>query len=270
MATTIGTGIGQHLLSVIAGHSSSKVPPRPPSGPPVKVDAISLERDGSQGGIYVLPQKLVLSALRLRALSHIDSSQPAYGTWFTSRGGVDPSMSSVKLVVEGNRSHRVQIIGMRAIKHCQKPLNGTLFYSPPAGASLNIGIGFNLDNVAPIAENYSNYRIYGDYFATHTISLSHGEVLTLQVVSLTTKQYCQYTLQLTVVDGSKQSTETLTNDGRPFSVTGIPASKGNVRFSYYRALYVGGVAPRPCNCGWKRENPAYYSKWLRHSLSHLG
>ena len=265
IATTIGTGIGLDLLSVITRHASgppSGGPPATPSsgppakpfgGPPVKIDAVTLGRNAAQGGTYVFPQRRGLSALQLQALNQLNPSQPEYDTWFRSKGGVDPDWSSIKLVIEGNRTHPVQLIGIRAIKRCRKPLNGTLFYSPPAGAQYTIGIGFNLDSVTSIAQNAKGYLFSGDYFATHTISLAHGEVQTLQILAHTTKQYCEYTLELTVVDGESQATETITNHGQPFRVTAT-----NVPFSYYKALYVGGVAAGATNFNFVSKNPATY------------
>jgi hypothetical protein len=265
IATAIGTGIGQDLLSKATGTSPSGTLSSGPSpsgtlasgtsssGSPVKIDATILGRDGSQGGTYVFPHKRIYSAVQLGKLNQLGPSQPEYGTWFRSQGAVDPDWSSIKLVIQGNRNHPVELVGMQAVKRCQAPLNGTLFYSPPAGASFNIGIGFNLDAVDSIAQNYQAYQISGDYFAAHTISLAPDEVQTLQVMAHTTRQYCQFTLELTVVDGSKQTTEFITGNGKPFNVTST-----RVPFSYYKALYVGGVAPGAINSGFVPKNPATY------------
>ena len=253
IATTIGTGIGNDLLSIRTGHSHSGTPVKSPSGPPVMIDAVTVDRDAAQGGTYVLPQRRVFSSLELQTLNQLNPTQPGYDAWFRSKGAVDPDWSSIKLVIEGNRSHPVQLIGMHLIKRCQKPLDGTLFYSPSAGAQFTVGIGINLDSVTSIAENAKDYVFSGDYFASHTISLAFGEVQTLQIMAHTTQQYCQYTLALTVVDGTTQTTESITDHGQPFRVTAT-----NVPFSYYKALYVGGVAPGAVNYDFVPKNPATY------------
>ena len=250
-----GTGVGNALWSVVMGHRS-------PSGAPVKI-SMDLGRAVADG-TFVFPQKLNLGASSLRTLNSVQGNFPQTIAWFRSRGGVEPNASSVKLVVEGNRTYPVQIIAMNVVKHCQQPLNGTLFFSPSAGAFNNIGIGFNLDSVTSTAQNYDSGRLHGDYFATHTISLKQGEVQTLEVVAVTAKQYCQFTLELTVVDGGRRITETVTNDGQPFRVTAVVTKyksypyygPGDLR--YYKALYVGGVAPGT-EGGWTRKNPETYN-----------
>lgn len=230
------------------------------NGPPVKIDAVSVVRNVLQGGTYVFPQKRVLTAAELRTLNQFNLTQPQYDTWFRSRGAVDPEFSNLKLVVEGNRTHPVQVTGLRLIKHCQQPLDGTLFASPPGGSNPTLRIGFNLDSPASIAQDYRGsfypYPMSGDYFAEHTISLSRSEVQTLQVSAITTKQYCEYILELTAVDGGTTVTETITDHGRPFRVTALKFANQDP-YSDYKALYVGGVLTR--KGAFIAENPATYS-----------
>lgn len=230
-----------------------------PSGPPVKIDAVSVVRTVLQGGAYVFPQKRIFTAAELRSLNQFNLTQPQYDAWFRSRGAVDPELSNLKLVVEGNRTHPVQIIGLRLIKHCQQPLDGTLFDSPSAGSNDTLRIGFNLDSPASIAQDYRGsfypYPMSGDYFAEHTISLNRGEVQTLQVSAITTKQYCEYSLELTAVDGGTTVTATITDHGRPFRVTALRFANQDP-YSYYKALYVGGVLTH--NGAFIAENPATY------------
>jgi hypothetical protein len=254
IVTSWGTGIGNDLLSIARGHNS-------PSGAPVKIDSVSLGRNAAQGGSFVFAQERVFSPRDLRAVSQLGPGSPQYYTWFRSKGGVDPSLSIIKLVVEGNRTHPVQIIGMNLVKHCQRPLNGTLFYSPPAGAGNTIGIGFDLDSVTSTAQNLNNYRISGDYFVSHTISLKQGEVQTLEVVAVTGKQYCQFTIKMTVVEGGATTTETITNHGQPFRVSALEEGGyfGPGALRYYKVLYVGGVALGVIGGVFTRKNPATYN-----------
>jgi len=150
--------------------------------------------------------------------------------------------------------------GLQVIKSCQPPLNGTLFYSPPAGEEDTIGIGFNLDNPTSIAQHYKGHELSGDYFAEHTISLTRGEVQTLQIVAKTTQYYCEFTLKLIVVSGSTKTTETITDDGAPFRVTAIHREgRGPGPLSYYQVLYVGGVAPGAIHGAFTPQNPATYA-----------
>jgi hypothetical protein len=255
VVTAFGTGIGQHLFtSVIERH--------PISGPPIKIDSVILEWTERQAGTYVFAEKRVFSPAELQRLSELDPSQPEYANWFRSRGAVNPYSSNIKIVIEGNRPHPVQLAGIRALKRCQRPLNGTLFYSPMEGAYNDIGIGFSLHSVTSIARDYRNNKLSGDYFAEHTISLKRGEAQALQIVALPGKQYCEYTLQLTVINGSATTTETVTDHGQPFRVSAIVTHSrqgGSNALSYYRALYVGGLAPGSIHGGFTRKDPATYN-----------
>jgi hypothetical protein len=257
IVTAFGTGVGQHISSITIPHHRS-------AGLSVKIDAVSLERTALQAGTYMFPARLVLTAAQLQRLNVINPTQPQYDTWFRSRGGVDPDSSNLKVVVEGNGAHPVEITDIRAVKHCRRPLSGTLFFSPPAGNIDTIGIGFNLDSVTSIAENDDNGRLSGDFFASHTISLAPGEIQTLQITALTSRQYCQYKLELTVVDGDTTKTETIGNHGRPFQVTATVEKQNRAdaltdpgSLSYYKVIYAGGL--ETSDGAFRRENPATYA-----------
>jgi hypothetical protein len=228
-------------------------------GPPVKVALVSLER--SDYGSYVFPNRLELRTEELRSLNEAghDYSDPArYDTWFRSRGGVEAGLSNVKVVLEGNRDHPVRIIGMRPIKHCQAPLLGSIFYSPPAGAEPSITIGFDLDSTRSIARTVTDDGQWrGDYFANYTVGLKPGEQQTLQIAFKAHRHYCEYTLALTIVDEDRTVTQVVDNNRKPFRITGWPLDRrSDVEFRRYQAMYIGGAAsPKD---GFIRVDPLTY------------
>jgi hypothetical protein len=251
------------LVNVLTGQTQKAIDaasaPRY-NGLPVRVASVSVERSDEQGDTYVLPNKVELSAEELRSLNEADQdySHPArYHSWFRSRGGVDPNLSIVKAVLEGNRAHPVRITGMRPIKHCQAPLSGTIFDSPPAGADISIAIGFDLDRTRPIAQAITDSGEWqGDYFAKYTVSLKPGEQQTFQIISKTERQYCEYTLELTVLDEGKTVTQVLDNNRGPFRVTALQPELGSIPYGRYQAAYIGGVASP--NGDWIRVDPLTY------------
>jgi hypothetical protein len=205
-------------------------------------------RTAVQAGTYLFQRPLHLSQKDLAALNQLQDGTPAYDAWFRSRGGIDPSPSSIQLVVEGNASQTARITDITLLKSCQSPLTGTIFDSPSAGNSGSILMNFNLDSARTVAETPKGQ----DFFSYFTISLAPGEVQVLQINVSTARYYCQFTLQLTVLVGSHQTMETVSNMGKPFQVSAVNKD--------YQALYAGGVAtPNGYPPGhFVSENPKTY------------
>jgi len=140
----------------------------------------------------------------------------------------------VKLVVQGNSPHPVQIVDMGIIEHCTRPLDGSLFSNGANGGTVSeLAVVFNLDLPLPVPVNG---LMAGSYFSAHAVSLKEGETEIFKVVSDTTR-FCSYKLKLTVVDGAKTVTEVASDHGQPFRVTGM------VPISHYKAVYIGGKLP---------------------------
>jgi hypothetical protein len=249
------------LVNVLTGQAQKTIDaataPRY-DGPPIRVASVSVEKSDEQGFAFVFPNKMEFGTEELRSLNDPKtySDQARHDNWFRSRGGVDPGLSIVKAVLEGNRAHPVRITGMRPIKHCQAPLLGTIFDSPPAGADASIAIGFDLDSARPTAQVITDTGTWqGDYFAKYTVSLKPGEQQTFQIKSKTERQYCEYTLALTILDEGKTVTQVLDNNGGPFRVTAFAWEQDSTPYGRYQAVYVGGHASP--NGDWIRVNPTY-------------
>jgi hypothetical protein len=253
IVTAFGTGVGQDLFSNATKSS--------PSGPPVKVAAVTVERTAEQSGTYIFAQDQTFSPTQLDALNQLEGGSSQYDDWFRSKGAIDPDVSEIKLVVVGNRPEPVAITGMSVTKRCAAPLSGALFYSPPAGADNIVGVGFDLDSTDSTAQNYENYRLSGDYFKSHFISLHEGEIETFEITAMT-KNYCEFTLNLQTVDGSSSQTETVRDGSRPFRVSALVQNPnlGPGFLSHYHVLYVGGVATGASrNGGFVQQDPVSYS-----------
>jgi hypothetical protein len=253
IVTAFGTGVGQDLFSNVTKSS--------PSGPPVKVAAVTVERTADQAGTYVFANDQAFPSSQLDALNQFEAGTSQYDNWFRSKGAVDPDVSEIKLVVVGNRPEPVAITGMSVTRRCSPPLSGTLFYSPPAGAEMLVGVGFNLDSTDPAAQNYDNGRLSGDYFGTHFISLHQGEIETFEITAFT-KNYCEFSLNLQTVDGSSTRTETVQDGSQPFRVSALVENPnfGPGDLSHYHVLYVGGVADGSGPRGaFVQKDPVSYS-----------
>jgi len=245
--TAVVTALVTADVTTAQGTAPAPVPPTLAAGghgPPVRIDSVTVLRTTSQAGTYVFQRPLHLSPQELAALNRLQDGTPAYDAWFRSRGGVDPSPSSIQLVVNGNASQPARITDVTLVKSCRPQLTGTLFDSPSAGNQGSILLDFNLDSARTIAQTPNGQ----DYFANFTISLEPGEVQVLQIYTTTSKYFCQFTLQLTVLVGSHQTTETVTDDGKPFQVTAATAPVKD-----FQVVYAGGV--ETSNGYFVPENP---------------
>lgn len=103
-----------------------------------------------------------------------------------------------------------------------------------------------------------------NFFQHFTVSLNHDEQFTFLMNAYTATQYCAFTFRMSVLDGSRTFTETVSDNGKPFQVTAIygqdTVSPG--AFARCQELYVGGVADTTSgeNGKWIEANPATYGQ----------
>lgn len=237
-----------------------------PVGPVMKIDAAIPERSELENGrtwLFQRPIKLTESDLKQanRLMMKVDLT--AYDSWWRERGGVDPDMTNVKVVLRGNSRTGLRILSMTPRVTCGKPLTGALALSPPEADASSAAIGFDLDSPDPIARNVKlNDRLGSPYFSSKTITLKYGETFTVQLRAQTYKKYCEFRIVANVLVGQKQIAVTIDNHGRPFKVSGMPEalfggdSSGKPGgYSRYQELYIGGAVSPP-NGLWHVANPA--------------
>src|SRR5262245_799540 len=125
LATTVATGVvgaTSGWFKEVRETVSSSDPIRP---------FVVLERDQAiQGESWVFPQAVSVSRQDQKVLTgaydHIDE----FRDWARSHGGVDPSITVLKMVIEGQSRHTVRVIGMRArVNKHEAPLNGMLLFA---------------------------------------------------------------------------------------------------------------------------------------------
>jgi hypothetical protein len=99
-----------------AGHSdATPAVPASTSGSPVKIDSVSYSPSGAYGFSFAFQKAMVLSPSELTSLTGAANGEGNYEGWTRSHGGVDLSVSEIKLVVEGNSTNLIRIINMEVI-----------------------------------------------------------------------------------------------------------------------------------------------------------
>lgn len=227
----------------------------------------------AQGGdSFVFPHPLNLSATQLSAFkSYNDLYMPGWigknkdYQWPWAHGGAALDAIAIDIDLRGNRNSPVRITGVDVDKRCSSPLTGALFLSEAAGEGAVIQMGFDLDKINPIASAVDDsHRIKGSYFATKTVTLAYGEQQELKIFAPTTKYYCEFNIDLQVLDNTKTVHETVSNNGQPFRVTAriSPSDPLEIKYSAYQELYAGGVDSASIGCSdrWVRVNPGTFSQ----------
>jgi hypothetical protein len=80
-----------------------------------------------------------------------------------------------------------------------------------------------------------------DYFQHYTVTLNKGEQFVLLIhASLALAEYCQFSLNMSVDDGSSTVNQDINNNGKPFAITGTCVAPSANPFSCYRDLYISG------------------------------
>jgi hypothetical protein len=214
---------------------------------------------------------MLLTAPQLRVLNSNPFANADYG-WLIRHGAVATGTVDIQLVFQGNRTHTVRILNIKPVEKCTRPLGGTIFYAPSAGSDSITQLNINLDSPGAPASYTQNHQVNGmpegktisDYFGHNTVSLSNGEQFTFDIHASTALHYCQFTFDMTVVDGAKTVVETVDNHGAPFRVTAIYHKNHDIIpiFSQYSAVYLGGVATPKGDNGWTLVPPAQANRSL--------
>ena len=239
IAAIIVTPITLYETLFISGGSPSASSPSASSpsasyslaaGAPVQINAVQTGPSLNSQGM-VLPGVVRLSSARLSQINQLQQGDsrafagqfPGEGVWL---GG-----SQVTIQITGN-APSVRITGINVIdESCRPPLSGTLFLvGGGQGEGPTIQVDFDLDASGPVALTPSGQA----FFVVNRIILNPGEEQTLVIESTTKRYYCQYQLQLVVLVGSRTTTETVSDHGKPFQAL------ATLPFSQYGAIYVGG------------------------------
>ena len=204
--TAFGTGLGQKLVATVTTDA----------GPPVLIHAEYMQQS---------PGDLLIVAPTQNDLDGLPGSGSfqKYIAAVTKVGGAEYTPAYIQVVLRGNRTGPVVVNAMSVVKQCRAPLNGVV-NNPDISLTTVTGIGFDLDGRFPVAEAENDGNISGDFFAHRTISLADGQTQTLLIGVTTDRYFCHFTFHLGVnTPAGEEVPETVTDHGRPFSVTACPA-----------------------------------------------
>lgn len=215
------------------------------TGAAVSVNSVNTFRSDATGSSVVFPAGTDFTTADLAELNAEQDSV----AWLEGRGGVAVGTVYIQIALSGNRSAPVRITDISVSPTCGKPLDGLLFESPPAGADDSISVFFDLDDVDPTATLLGSDGKAEAYFPARTISLAEGEQQLVLVTATTQKQFCEFTVDLTVLEGDSTVVQRISMpDDTPFMVS------ASVPEREYESVYLGGVI---CPT-WVKAGAAYF------------
>ncbi|WP_261575381.1 hypothetical protein [Frankia gtarii] len=191
------------------------------TGPPVVVNMERLPTSGDDYS-FVLPRAG-------RATPVIDHDGNLLEGIEDSPEIFDHGDQAAKLVVRADNSDGVVIVGMRAhILRRGPSIDGTLVSIHPQGAQENIRVGFNLDDLNPIART-SRGGLGDPYFEANSVVLDRGEKAVFTVEAFARRASYTWDLELDLVIDGKSEKRFVRPKSGPLQVTG-PVSA-------YQAVY---------------------------------
>ena len=150
--------------------------------------------------------------------------------------GVVVGQISIRLILQGNRNDPIRILNIHPVQlRRTPPLDGDLFSITSEGQEDDIRMGFNVDQPAPQAVVTDRIGTLTKelYFTAHSISLHKGEQVVLIIQAAAQCLSARFNLGIDYTVGSAPKTEIVSNNGRPFQVTGGRFANNNV-ISYRR------------------------------------
>jgi hypothetical protein len=297
IGTAFGTGVGQDLVSVTFGthatqpaDGASPSPSGRGSGPSTHPSARQARSSTSsrypvqiESANYTTPGDptvafgKILNDAQVSALTNNSAAIPNWAAFIrhvVADRGAPVGSALVKIVLHNVTKQTILIANIQIVKDCEAPLTGTLLYSPSAGATSNIVIGYDLDSQFPTAEfdpGEGIFGLHGNYFAQNSIQLLPGEVDAIVVNAVTFHQYCHFSFDLTVDDGASTLTERIDDNGVPFTVTAATFPEPpsgfkypsylypEIKFSDYNEIYAGGVAAPVGHNQYTKVDPKTFS-----------
>ncbi|MEU3547159.1 hypothetical protein [Streptomyces longwoodensis] len=221
-------------------------------GPPLRVTVQTKDSMVNHNGAWFFPGRLVRAGQTLGF-----DQMAALMSKRTDR--VDTYETTTLVTVEGNRSHTVDVTGIRVkVRSKVAPTaGGTLLVYPSQGEDTNIKVGFNLDEQVPVPRNADlEGEAYGrPYFDDHSVSVKKGEVVNFGFTVQTVKWDVTYDLEFDEVTNGKHTTQTVTNGSRPFRTRGFapaydqavgPYSRDGSFGVIPRARALGEMCGEPC------------------------
>jgi hypothetical protein len=190
----------------------------------------------------VVPGNYQPSSELISALAHpMAATSPALQKQINGAGGVYLQDIYIRFVLQGNRNEPILILDVHPVQlRRTQPVDGVLFEIAPQGEANNIQMWFDLDQLAPQALSIvGNALTKVPYFQAHSISLGDGEQAVLVVRAHTYCYYAHFELAVDYKIGRENKQVIISNNGRPFEVTGYRLGSNNV-ISYRQMLFLQG------------------------------
>ncbi|MFF2397430.1 hypothetical protein [Nocardia sp. NPDC058114] len=212
---------------------------------------------GSPSGdrTFVLEDRRKLSSSELDAINSVSNAGGRQALVEVVPGGVPEDVATIVMTVSTERSEEVRITGIRALKECGTPFDGTYFDGYSQGnVDANVEIGMNLDSPEALAQPIIAKRPAGEpFFKKNSLPLTAGKSTTLTIGAFTSRHGCSFRLEVKVTASDGESTYVVDDHGQPFKVTSKVAVAGKFPLAGYQAAYMQDET-----YGWQSVDPSTF------------
>lgn len=281
-ATLTATGIIVAVM-LATGDSQVTAPPRtavpttstrppeldaraaPVSSRPVLVESVSALESRSGDGTFALPAALDMTPAALADFNdNIVTDSTDYAAWYRQHSGAAVDFGVATITLRGNAKEAVRVVDLRVIKRCGRPLTGTFFAGYSQGSGDTVKLGFDLDAPDPSAKVMAStsrglFALSESFFATKTVELAPGELVTLSVGAFTKRYACRFTLRLFVATSTGLLWQPIARGTGAFIVTAMAPPTKSGQLSGYDTAYA--LTPRHAgDTAWERVSPSSYAR----------
>ncbi len=231
---------------------------------PLKVQSVTYLADTSIDRNFVFPGRAELSAAEVKRLNEVGGDVKAYEQWGVTSGGIPTGDVYLKILLANPGKEKVILTDLGITKECAAPATGTLVYSPVGGGpASNTFLLADLDDPAGSILQADTKQPYfgGGSEPGNTIVFEPNETVTLQFKAITATQSCRFSFTMTLLPGNDNTSyeQKLDDSGKPFVLTSVPQTANEVTdFTYYDAVYAGGVANGDQNGAFVPTDPKTY------------
>ncbi|MFI1195053.1 hypothetical protein ACH4T9_17575 [Micromonospora sp. NPDC020750] len=133
------------------------------------------------------------------------------------------TFTRVRLSVVGQWTGPVFVTQIRArVRQRSTPLAGAFVFRGSQGGEDPLEVAFDLDEPDSVARVLEDGGGLGAaWIDRHSLTLSPGEPLTVDVQAQTDRSYCEWVIELDVALGGERRVITVDDDGRPFRSTAL-------------------------------------------------
>lgn len=148
--------------------------------------------------------------------------------------GAATNGETIYLTLTGQHTEPVRVTEIRPTTRCKDPYTQSVILLDDTMAAVEVAeyAYLQVDEPHPTLRAVDESGNERDYFPHKTIRLAKDETVNLEIVTFSESHYCEFTLEMTVVEKDETTVVRIDNNGQPFVRTPV--------FDAFDRVYIGG------------------------------